>query len=486
MFCTITWTRLSSCILLLLTSLVFSCGFWDFNEPSVISVFPQADQSFISTNDVTNLTVLFSAKMNHFTVENSVQLKKINKAHFDEVTIAGVFSWSDNGLIQERLYFIPRNPLEYGKYRLDISQECEDAQGNNLSHETNIYFQIGSDLTAPVLVSLVPADGTTGVSNDQNISLTFDEPVDISSLPSLFSLDPGEQYYIVVSSNNTRFDLILLDTMSAGLHTLSISGVSDVYGNTQSEDINTYFTVGSDFIAPRFQGLFTNTANPPFVTNIINSMGKKQDLYFVFSEAMDIDTASVPVSFSPAIDGTWTLNSNILHFVPYESWEINRPYSISIQQGIQDLAGNETAAAVNYQVNISSPDSYFVKLLKIRYYTNILNPASINKIQMTNTNSSLSMDFFLQFNSPLRDYSVLENVSVSYISGSGELVSPYISTIMFSNTVTLKDTPILRIKDMSYFNLYKLTIKGGRDSINDTNDNWIKQDIEIYFRPEKI
>lgn len=482
-----TWIRARNFIFILWTNLVLSCSFFDFSQVRLVSVTPEPDQVFASTNSLSELRVIFSAPMRCLATENAVQLKKINLKHFDESTVAGSYRWESGNADQCILYFIPSDMLGFGKYRLDIGGNCEDRNGNNLEHATNIYFQIGQDDSPPVLLEFLPGEYATNVQRDQNLIFTFSEPIDTDDLLSLFSLDPAANYYIHILSNQTRFELVLLDFMQNGLHSVTLEGIADVYGNAWEDARNFYFTVGNDVSAPWLVGLYTNTMAAALNTNTLHHWGKGQSLDFVFSEPVDIDLDNVPVSFRPALQGRWTLASHILSFEPTGWWELGRPYTIIVPSGIEDFAGNPSRDEVCYNSLICSPDSTFLMLDQARIFTNNLQNDRLNTVIVTNgggLTNALNLDIHLIFSAPLHPSSSLENISISYVSGSGSLVSPYISQFTFSNAVSPNDSVILKIRDLSYFNLYRLCLQGGRSGLLDTSQNWLQQEINLFMRPE--
>ncbi len=437
----------------------------------------------LNTNQLSTVNVSFNSAMNRYSVENAIRIKKIDRENFNEVKKDGYFDWNADG---KTVKFIPYSSWSYGKYRIEIDSKCEDENGNDIPFATNITFQIGRDLDPPGLLFDYPENRALDIPANTNITLVFSEPIDIGNINEVFTISPSFGFYIQIMSNQTTFNLIPYTDMKNGFYNLEIKQLKDVYGNTIYAPITLSFTVGSDFIAPNLLGFYTNTNISALSTNLVHRLDKMQDMYFVFSEALDVDVFNVPISFSPAINGIWEINSNVLHFTPSEAMDIGQYYNVTVN-GLKDFSGNTMSKSSVYEFQISSSNSFFLSVKEIKADTNTLTNNTINVLKISNSGAltnaqNIKLDF--RFNSSLKMISVPEHVSVSYVSGSGSLVSPFFTAISYSNVQRLNDTFSIVVRDLSFYNIYKVTLQSGKSGVLDTNDNWMKEDDNIYFKLE--
>jgi len=113
------------------------------------------------------------------------------------------------------------------------------------------------DLTAPTMLSTLPADNTGSVSDrTDKIQITFDEDINISS-NSNFTVLPAIAGTIRI--NNDTIELTPSSSLNANQnYNVSVTGISDSFGNN-ADDVAFSFTTGADSTAPTSPSPLTST-----------------------------------------------------------------------------------------------------------------------------------------------------------------------------------------------------------------------------------
>ena len=162
-------------------------------------------------------------------------------------------------------------PTVYIRWKADKTQGfAKDGAGNIIDKDgtkdgisiAGIYItgtpQIIDDGTAPVLVSTVPAEGSTNASANGRIVLNFDEKVKVAE-GTVATLNNGMELEPTVSGQTVMFEYKGLDYATPYTFTLPANTVSDLTDNTIADDITINFTTMTrpvvtkalyDFIVP--------------------------------------------------------------------------------------------------------------------------------------------------------------------------------------------------------------------------------------------
>lgn len=149
-------------------------------------------------------------------------------------------------------------------YTATITTGVMDAEGNALAEAYSWDFTTvaAPDTTLPVVISLNPASGSTGVPVDSTISVTFSEPIDTSTINngSIFMLIGGETVPGIIMLTDDNTTVIFMPDVPLSNDTLYsvnvTTAVKDSAGNAISEDVVWSFTtiqaVRDDRIAKSF------------------------------------------------------------------------------------------------------------------------------------------------------------------------------------------------------------------------------------------
>ena len=268
------------------------------------TVFGQEDRRFywqtmINARDFKDIQVASAMLINY----NSYSVQKLEYSldgeEFKEVariTISGSKVWTDlNGTLpaeannQEKVYirWIP-------DYASDVIGTSSDNDGIALGA---IWItgtpEIPDDGVPPVLEKSVPEEGATGASATGSIVLTFNERVQIAEGTTATLNDKALEPK--VTGTSITFSYMGLDYNTAYTFTLPGNTVSDLAGNTMTDDIVLHFT----------------TMAPPMVTKGLYDavVGNVDELLAAIEEGNDIETGRYRIFVK---NGTYDLGTACL------------------------------------------------------------------------------------------------------------------------------------------------------------------------------
>ena len=212
----------------------------------------------------------------------------------------------------------------------------------------------GGDTTAPTVTATSPADGATGVAASTNVTGTFSEAMDPSTITSTtFRLTTGSttvpaavSYTNNVATLNPTADLAANTTYTATI-TGGSAGVKDIAGNALASTRTWTFTTasagGGDTTAPTVTAT-SPTANATGVAVSANVTGN-------FSEAMDPSTITSATfrltTGSTTVPAAVSYTNNVATLNPTADLAANTTYTATItggSAGVKDVAGNALAS----------------------------------------------------------------------------------------------------------------------------------------------
>jgi hypothetical protein len=206
----------------------------------------------------------------------------------------------------------------------------------------------GIDVTAPTVLSAVPANNTTGVAINSHPTVTFSEAMTASTVSSAtFTLNQGTTAVagtIAYSGNTATFTpsaSLVANTIYTGTIT---TGVKDAAGNALASNYTWSFTTAS-----------AADVTPPTVLSAVpanSATGVSISTHPVvtFSESMTASTVTSATFIlnqgTTAVAGTVAYSGTTATFTPSASLAANTLYTGTITTGAKDAAGN--ALASNY------------------------------------------------------------------------------------------------------------------------------------------
>jgi hypothetical protein len=264
--------------------------------------------------------------------------------------VSGSYTY-DEGTRAARLQ--PSEPLALSTtYSVTVTRGIKDLAGNPLADEVTWSFRTALDRTPPTIKERSPGENATGVPVNTNISVSFDEQVDQSSLQSRFVLTGPSGEVPARFSYNIGAKTAMLDPNSDldGETTYQVfvkGGVEDTSRNATSSDVSWFFTTGR---APDTSLPLIIEAGPQGEGVSVKSL-----ITAKFSEPIKPDTltGNIIVSSRDGVlpgDIRYESGSMTAIFTPSRPADSSRPrleyrttYTVLLRQGIEDLAGNRLA-----------------------------------------------------------------------------------------------------------------------------------------------
>ncbi len=229
-------------------------------------------------------------------------------------------------------------------YTARITTGIRDLAGNPLEAGVEWSFTTAFvDTEPPVVTSTEPADEAVDVAPDVVVRASFSEEIDASTVtPASFTLTgPGGAVGgAAAAAGNTATFTPSADLAGETAYTARITrAVTDVVGNPLAEEVVWSFTIAD--------------VTPPSVTGISPADGAVDQapgvsITATFSE--DVDPASVtPSTFSlegptGTVAGSVSASGNMATFDPTAALASATTYTVRLETGIEDLAGNPLAA----------------------------------------------------------------------------------------------------------------------------------------------
>ncbi len=225
--------------------------------PTIVSTSPENAQASVSPNQV--ITATFSEELTPTTLNANTFYLRDNIG----TPVTGTVTYAATTAT-----FTPASDLAYSTtYIATISNEVKDLSGNAMVQVYSWTFTTGAEPdTSPPTVSMIdPADGEICVPLDNNISVTFSEAMDASTLNASsfqltdLSFNPisGGIRNTTTSSTFTPFNNLAYET---GYRAVLTTGIKDLAGNTLASDYSWTFTT-----VPTGGGAWTtvSTTNAP-------------------------------------------------------------------------------------------------------------------------------------------------------------------------------------------------------------------------------
>lgn len=251
-------------------------------------------------------------------------------------------------------------------YTATITSGAKNLAGVALASDYVWVFETGAtpDITAPMVISVVPADGATNVAVNVKPSATFSEPMDPQTISAVtFTLSTGQGTNSHPVSGNVTFVGVTAVFSPTNPYVLAdnteftatiTTGAKDLAGNALASEYQWTFHTG---VIP--------DTNPPTVVSTIpanndGSVPPDAVLSATFSEAMD------PLTISSAtftlMNGAVPVIGNVSYlgltatFTPLVNLVANTLYTATITVGAKDLAGNSLATDYVWTFNSAIVD----------------------------------------------------------------------------------------------------------------------------------
>lgn len=297
----------------------------DSTPPSLLSSTPANGATNIAT---TNLSLRFSETMDVGSLSISISPEHV----------LGEAVWNEEAT---ELSFTPASEFAFDTvYTLTLA--AADPAGNTLP-ETLISFQTQAvpDTTAPEVLSNSPASSASNVDTAANLSLSFSEAMDRSSVEAAFSVNPAIDCLFLWSSNDK---LVTCDPLTE----LASSTSYNVSLSTSATD-----KAANPLAVPLDFGFSTAAAPDTTAPNLIavtpapaaNGVSRTANIVLSFSEPMDKASAQTAFSItSPAGFNagsfSWNTEGTVMTYNPDASFDYGQTLIWKVSNAAKDLAGN--------------------------------------------------------------------------------------------------------------------------------------------------
>jgi len=332
---------------------------WSFTTgtiPTVISTNPVNAGISIPINR--KITATFSEAMNPTSVTAAGGFSLIVTTGGAPVPGTATFVAANNTVI-----FSPAaNLLPNTQYTATISTVAHSAAGSGLAANYVFGFTTGAsaDLTAPTVISTVPASAAINVPTNQTVTATFSKPMDPSTITAAgtFTVNVagvgGASVAGTVSYTGTTATFKPTANLTASTQfTAKITAAKDLSGNALAVGVASNpwsFTTGT---GPNTTAPTVTLTNP---ANVATSVVLNKTVSATFSGSMDPLTITAPGTFTLAVAGvngtpvtgtvTYDSQTNIATFTPSANLTATTQYTATVSKAAKDLAGNAVAAGL--------------------------------------------------------------------------------------------------------------------------------------------
>ena len=252
----------------------------------------------------------------------------------------------------------------FSTYQIKVTTGAKDLAGNALASEflSSQGFTTGSgaDTTLPTVVSTDPADSTTDVVLNPEITVVFSEAIQISTVTTNTVNTTCDRTFVVSADNfSTCIQMSSDPSADAEQKAFTIFPVTDLAYNTTYKikitvDIKDLSgnALSSEFVTTNGFTTISDTVAPS-VSSVVPANGAtgatiNTSITVNFSEGMN--PASVTTTTftlddgTNAVTGTVAYNGTTAIFTPSGSLSGNQTYNAIVTTGVTDLAGNPLAS----------------------------------------------------------------------------------------------------------------------------------------------
>ena len=483
--------------------LLFSCTSWFLPPLEIVSY----------QTDGNKITVWFSHEVDRNSLIDAFSFSE------DGNNVKGSFQFE-----KEVVTFIPCTQITHGhNYALTILNTAESIKGCSLIETFTHTFSTKTENTPPTIISTNPRNQEEVTTAINQITLNFSESVHEESFYKSFSISPAQAHRVVWNKN---FDSakILFDTSLplSKRYTVTLStALCDLENNYLTKPYTFAFLNGSDFTAPEYTLHYKNESIEKELEqdNIPNeNIPTDSTLILNFNEECSLDGIQSFIKIYPDISYTVEIDKKSkifaqIIFKEKPTW--NQEYTVTIKEGISDIAGNKTNESKAYLLHFNNednkPPTFFQGFFKITDS----NYLEINKYTDYST-VTLPVDIFSTIDEHETEYYVLFKISktaqsLNYISvleniriTSGNSCASFLITnieLLSKNDIEISEIGKMQIVQeelLKGFNVVgakcNVTVEntGSRGLIRfligkglqDTNDNNLEDDLQFTYNKQ--
>lgn len=469
---------------IILIAVLLSCDYisdrMDFTQPEIVSIYP-SNMATVEKDVI--IEVIFSTEMDTVKTANSFSLTSASGM------VSGYFRWSDSG---KRLSFQPKDVLRDSEvYTITISSSAEDKDGNDLREIATSVFYVNTDLDSPEIQSHSPDSNEIGILPDLSnlsppgyIAIIFSEAIDPDTLYDGITISPAVQGIYAWDTTQRIITLSPIHDLIYGTtYTVTVRGsLTDISGNPLLEQYSFNFTVGDDFEKPEVSSVYQDLPAPGDYTwiekEVNDEIEKDEDIIIAFSEEIAVDTLYDAITISPYCD--FYIDTNAAHdqaIIVFRSpMESEANYTLTISPIITDVQSNNLTREFVYQFYTDGVTSIRPEVIAISDPIEGVWP--LNDIQTLKIFDPY-VDIHLVFSAEMIPSSITIGVErVFGDAGNAYIINPNWPD-MTPGIFRVYEFDLSRV---SAGNIYKLTLKGGRDGARDIYGNNMKENFVQYIR----
>jgi hypothetical protein len=320
-----------------------SCSSWLFPRFTVEGDSIPASAISVSMSQI---TVSFSEKPSNSSLEAAFVLTENDTVKKGRLYFSG-----------KDVSFVPTGGFSANKdYVLKISTDAESEAGVSLEKEYVRSFSSKNEKGEPLVEAVSPANGTVIGADPRQVIFSFSEPIDEESFKSAFGMVPSVAHLYRFDNGGKTAVVLLSESLSRGtLYSITLdTKLTDTSGNSLRVPYKSVFTFDDDTVPPRHELLYCDESGA-FVA--VSDGGTAHGIP---------DTTRFRISFDSEVDIATV--QNYLRVIPSVAYEVKpdresrksadiilssslvwgTTYSITVKEGIADLAGNKEPLASKY------------------------------------------------------------------------------------------------------------------------------------------
>lgn len=232
------------------------------DPPKIVSVVPGRSGTDVPTNQ--DVRIDFDRPMDHASVESRFELQPVLPGCTASARCR--FAWNRNAMIfsHQGVNFEPATI-----YAVVLHAGYADLSGQHDNFQRSWTFTTES---RPTLQRIDPADRATGVALDRNVLLTFNRPMDATSIHQAIRLTPDVPFVLRKKAGNTaQFEVVPLTLLQANTpYVLSIEGALDTHQNAMVGRVESQFRTGPLSLARKLGYLMGERGQPAFGVAVVD------------------------------------------------------------------------------------------------------------------------------------------------------------------------------------------------------------------------
>jgi Bacterial Ig-like domain/WD40-like Beta Propeller Repeat len=232
------------------------------DPPKIVNVVPGRGAGDVPTNQ--NIRIDFDRPMDQASVESRFDLQPIL------VGCAGTsrcrFGWNRDALIftHTGVNFEPSTT-----YTVVLHGGYADLSGRHDSFQRSWTFTTEG---LPTLQRIDPGNRSTAIAQDRNVVLTFNRPMEVTSVQAAIHVDPDVPFVLRTRPGDTsQFEIVPLTVLQPNTqYTISMEGALDTHHNTMVGRVESRFKTGPVSLARKLGYLIGQRGQPAFGVAVVD------------------------------------------------------------------------------------------------------------------------------------------------------------------------------------------------------------------------